>query len=91
MSVQGITPPSKESIFGEERTGLGPMEYGERHQRKPYCTTCRYAMRGVYGWKNGRCYKFQGEKGKPNDILFHGATCPYYRKDRSNSKKEEPK
>lgn len=74
---------TKKSIFGEERTdlpGLGP--YAPR--KEPMCKTCRYAIKGTYGYKNGHCYKYQKEKGKPNDVLFKGAKCIYYRKDRSD-------
>lgn len=71
------------SIFNEERTELPDFGGSKIIYPDPPCKTCRYAIKGEYGYKNGHCYKYQ--KGKPSGILFKGASCPYYRKDRSDS------
>lgn len=56
------------------------------------CKTCRYRYPDPYGYRNGNCHKYKKESGKPNDILFKGAKCTYYRIDRSDkNKKEESK
>lgn len=49
---------------------------------KCQCKTCRYRYPSSYGWRNGNCYKYKKELGKPNGILFDGDKCAYYRKDR---------
>lgn len=72
------------SVFGETRTTLPDIGPFKIPSNTIYCATCRYRLKGEYGYRNGNCIKYPKEKGKPNDILFKGAKCAYYRKDRSD-------
>lgn len=73
-------------VFGKTRDSIPDLGPYKKHTLEPMCKTCRYAMRGKFGYRNARCYKYQKESGKPSAVLFDGAKCPYYRKDRSDKK-----
>lgn len=76
----------------EERETLGDPPVMTSPSGDIYCKTCRYRYPDPYGYRNGNCGKYKKESGKPNDILFKGAKCAYYRIDRSEqNNKEESK
>lgn len=66
------------------RKDLGDPPIMKPPSNESLCKTCRYRYPDPYGWRNGNCFKYKKEKGKPNDILFNGAKCIYYRIDRSD-------
>lgn len=91
MNYNGIKAPinnsgSLSSGISEQRTGFDDNDTLTFVQpsEKCLCKTCRYRYPDPYGYRNGNCYKYKKESGKPNGILFDGDKCIYYRKDRSN-------
>lgn len=81
-----ILKPAKSSlpIFSEERTELPEIGALDIPSDNIQCATCRYRLKGAYGYRNGNCGKYLKKKGKPNGVLFNGDKCIYYRKDRGN-------
>lgn len=81
--------PASSSIpeFSKERTELPELGAFKAPPQTIQCKTCRYRYPDPYGYRNGNCYKYKKESGKPNDILFDNAKCIYYRKDRSEETK----
>lgn len=69
------------------RKDLGDPPVMTRPSSECLCKTCRYRYPDPYGYRNGNCFKYKKESGKPNDILFNNSKCIYYRKDRSEEVK----